>query len=979
MIILGLHFGHDAGVAVLRDGQVVSCVIRERQTRVKHAMTLDLGTIREALHDADVAIHDVNFCAVTSTQGVELIVDKPKEIAIYLGSNGHPSTVPCTMNRDQVPAMSRRVLPNLFAEQHLNSSARYTNGLYSKYFPEYRSFEGKSNELSGWIDEYTYDVLWRPSKTLKGLSATRLSADVKNESLRFGFHYPVSLSFEDCLVPAFFINHHMCHASSSYYQSGFRVAAIFSQDGGSGLGYDSGMFYYGEENRLYPIAPHHSILGVLYDLVAFHMNLGESSAGKLMGLSAYGRPVFYDRKFVGNKNDLVSLTKETEPAHIIEQWLYHCLSLAKDLGYDLEPFGDVGRMTAPVNADIAASTQKLFEENVLALTEVLHNYLRQEGIVVDNLCLSGGSALNCPANSRVVREARFKNVFVEPGCDDSGLAIGAVLNCYYNLLDQPLLRKAKGSFSSPSLGPRVAEAEILSAIESFKEQIIFEKTDDWARDAAYELESNRVIGWFYGRSEVGPRALGHRSILADARDLRNWERVNKIKRRELWRPFAPAVLESESEQWFSGIQLPSPYMLFNATVKSKDIPAVTHVDGSARVQTVNEGDGAFYDVLVEFFRLTKVPILLNTSFNGPGEPIVETPFDAVKFFIESELDVLYLDSYKLKRIPTTKTCRHLLEPSRATAVNVQTFMAEIEEAQCHRRAIPFLVEANYSGFNIVLHKERFWGVRRGISPENHVMELEELQASHGYESVIVCDSVDAVCAAIDRLQKVDQIEVVPIEFFKRVDELSSPLLVESRHGFNLVRYREKIWVVDQSAGSVDFLDPEQLQRLTAAGQLLKTQTVGEAQAAIDRVRAPYLVESKGGFNIISYKGKGWVVDQSAGEVDFYDREQLRDLAATGRLLEMESVEEARTVIDRVSKEDVSSPHIVESQSGFNIISHKGKAWVVDQSVGVVEFHDQEQLQRLMADGFITKVETLSEAKAILDENAKKCRAGVVND
>lgn len=970
MIILGLHFGHDAGVAVLKDGQVVSCVIRERQTRVKHAMTLDLGTIRKALQDADVAVHQIDFCAITSTQGVELIVDKPKEMAISLGGNGRPSNIPCTMNQDQAPALSRRVLTNLLAEQHVNSSAKYMKGLYSKYLPEYKSFEGGENELSGWIDDYVYEDMWHPPKTLKALSATRLSSGIKNESLRFGFHYPASLSLDDHRIQAFFINHHMCHASSSYYQSGFTRAAILSQDGGSGLGYDSGMFYYGEENRLYPIAPHHSILGVLYDLVAFYMNLGESSAGKLMGLSAYGKPAFYDRKFLGNKNDLVNLIKETELANIIDQWLYHCLSLAKDMGYDLEPFGDVARMTAPVNADIAASTQKLFEENVLALIEVLHNYLRQERIVVDNLCLSGGSALNCPSNSRIVREGRFNNVFVEPGCDDSGLAIGAALNCYYNILDQPLLQRTNGGFSSPFMGPRVAEAEILLAIDSFKEQIIFEKTGDWARDAAHELENNRVIGWFYGRSEVGPRALGHRSILADARDQKNWERVNKIKRRELWRPFAPAVLESESERWFSGIQLPSPYMLFNATVKSRDIPAVTHVDGSARVQTVNESDGAFYDVLAEFFRLTKVPVLLNTSFNGPGEPIVETAFDAVRFFVESEIDVLYLDSYKLRRIPTTKTCHHPIKPSITAAVNLQAFIAEIEEAQRQRQAIPFLIEANCSGFNIVLYKGRFWGVRYGVSLETHVMESENLQASHGYENVIVCDSVDAVRSAIDRLQKVDQVEVVPIDFSHRVEELGSPQLVESRHGFNLVRYREKIWVVNQSAGSVEFRDPEQLQRLAAAGQLLETKTMSEAQAAIDRVCAPRLVEAKVGFNIVGYQGKGWVVDQSVGPVDFCDRQQVQHLVASGRILELESVEEARAAVDRMSKEDVSLPHIVESRSGFNIINHRGKAWIVDQSIGVVEFHDQEQLQRLMASGSITKVENLGEARIIVDETTK---------
>lgn len=967
MIILGLHFGHDAGVAVLRDGQVVSCVIRERQTRVKHAMTLDLSTIRKALQDADVAVHQIDFCAITSTQGVELIVDKPKEMTITLGGFAGSSNIPCTMNKEgDIPPLSRRVLPNLFTEHHSNSSARYMKSLYSKYLPEYRSFEGKDNELSGWIDEYTYDSLWRPPKTLKELSTTRLSSSIRNEAMRFGFHYPASLSLDDYLVPAFFINHHACHASSSYYQSGFRVAAIFSQDGGSGLGYDSGMFYYGEENRLYPIAPHHSILGVLYDLVAFYMNLGESSAGKLMGLSAYGKPVFYDRKFLGNKNDLVNLTKETEPANIIEQWLYHCLALAKDMGYDLEPFGDVTRMTAPVNADIAASTQKLFEENVLALTEVLHNYLWQEGIVVDNLCLSGGSALNCPSNSRVVREGRFKNVFVEPGCDDSGLAIGAALNCYHNLLDQPLLEKAKDGFNAPSLGPRVTEVEILLALESFKEEIVFEKLSDWARDAAHELANNRVIGWFYGRSEIGPRALGHRSILADARDQKNWERVNKIKHRELWRPFAPAVLESESEKWFSGIQLPSPYMLFNATVRAKDIPAVTHVDGSARVQTVNESNGAFYDVLDEFFRLTRVPILLNTSFNGPGEPIVETPLDAVKFFIESELDALYLGSYKVKHVAISRVCRQSTDRLMATVANAQTFMAEIEKTRHRRQAVPFLIEADYKGFNIVVYKGKFGGLRHGITPEGEGIGLEILQSSYGCENIIVRDSVDAVRADIDRLQNVDRVEVLPVGHFKRVEVPSSPQLIESRRGFNLVRYRENIWVVDQSAGSVDFCDQEQLQRLATAGQLVKTKTMEEARALIDRIGAPYVVESRSGFNIVSCQGKSWAVDQSAGEVDFHDEQQLQRLAATGRLLKMESLEEARIAVDRVLHADADSPHIIESRDGYNIVSCRGNNWVVDQSLGSVDFSDEQQLRSLAATGRLVRAETISDARMVID-------------
>jgi carbamoyltransferase len=911
MIILGLHFGHDAGVAVLRDGQVVTCVIRERQTRVKHAMTLDVGTIRRALKDAGVTSNQIDFCAITSTQGVELIVDRPEDVSIALRRPDQADNVPCTMTRDGVPALSRRVLLNLFTEEHSDKSAIYTKRLYSKYLPEYKDWEGKEKELCGWIDEYVYDDLWCPPKTLKALSTARLSPAVRSESLRYGFHYPASISLQGCILPAFFINHHACHAASSYYQSGFNAAAVFSQDGGSGIGYDSGMFYYGEENRLYPIAPHHSILGVVYDLVAFLMNLGESSAGKLMGLSAYGKPAFYDRTFLGTRNDLINLTREVDLANIVEHWLYHCLSLARDLDYDLEPFGDTARMTAPINIDIAASTQKWFEENALALTGVLHSYLGENGIAVDNLCLSGGAALNCPSNSRIVREGRFKNVFVEPGCDDSGLAVGAALNCHYNLLDQPLPKKSSRQFVSPFLGPRVEKLDVLSAIECFKKHVQFEQISDLAVDAAHELEKNRVIGWFYGRSEIGPRALGHRSILADPRDVRNWERVNKIKKRELWRPFAPAVLESEAEKWFSGIQLPSPYMLFNATVKSKYAPAITHVDGSARVQTVNENEGAFYNLLVEFFRITKVPILLNTSFNGPGEAIVETPLDALTFFIGSELDVLYLDSYKVKHRTAGKpdvADRNPTEISRATTFNVHKFIADIEKGKIQRQTVYFLVEAGYKGFSIVVYNGHFVGLRHGIPGESQMLGLEALQASYGSANVIVCESVEAARAQIDQMRglwdaDLARVTVVPVEVFKPIEALSTPPIIESRHGFNLVSYRGKVWMVDQSAGAVDFRDQEQLKCLAATGHFLEVKTLGEARAAVDQMRkdevsSPHVVESRNGFNIVSYKGKSWVVDQSVGRVDFLDQEQLQCLVADGVVIEVETLSEARTLVDK---------------------------------------------------------------------------------
>jgi hypothetical protein len=216
------------------------------------------------------------------------------------------------------------------------------------------------------------------------------------------------------------------------------------------------------------------------------------------------------------------------------------------------------------------------------------------------------------------------------------------------------------------------------------------------------------------------------------------------------------VLESEAEKWFSGGPLPSAHMLFNATLKSKGIPAITHVDGSARIQTVNKNDGAFYDLLVEFFEITGVPILLNTSFNGPGEPIVETPIDAVQFFIDSELDVLYLDSYKIKRKTTSKADsakkNNPTESKKATALDTQKFMADIEKAQKQRLTTYFLVEVGYEGFNIVVFDGCFLGFRQSIGDVSHTLSVEALQERYAPEDVIVGDSVDAVRVQIDHLR-----------------------------------------------------------------------------------------------------------------------------------------------------------------------------------------------------------------------------------
>ncbi len=316
----------------------------------------------------------------------------------------------------------------------------------------------------------------------------------------------------------------------------------------------------------------------------------------------------------------------------------HCLKLAGEMGYDLEPFGKSDQVLAPINVDIAASTQKLFEEIYLVAVDALAKIITKVGSRTDNLSLSGGCALNCPSNSRIFRESRFRNIFVEPGCDDSGLAVGAASWLYHNVLDQALPDQTAEARADPYLGVKTADdaATIKAALHDAGDKVHFTVCTDAAQSAAEDLAADKVIGWFEGRSEIGPRALGHRSILADPRQGANWERVISSRAVKSGGLSHPAVLESEAETWFQGLPRRSPYMLFTGTVRSHDLPAITHSDGSARVQTVDSSCGEFFRVIQHFFGKTGVPVVLNTSFNGPGEPIVETPEHALRFLIHSK-------------------------------------------------------------------------------------------------------------------------------------------------------------------------------------------------------------------------------------------------------------------------------------------------------------------------------------------------------
>ncbi len=650
MNILGLQFGHDAGAAVVRDGHIASFVLRERLARIKHAMSLDLPTIERALADAGMTESAIDYVAITSTQKTELIARDPKRLAISL--DRHPGhTAPCSLvgifanGKVDVSGLLSSFAMELLYRNKKEDLSRHS---VSCYFPEYKTVPASEFFHLGWLDTYITAEPWATQPKLDDFPVRDYSRFVATDVLRHGFHYPATLMLNGRKIPAYFVNHHMAHAASIYYPAGLERAAILTHDGFSGAKtYHSGMFYYGDGHRIFPLAPHHLMIGAIYETAGVRLNLGLiGPAGKLMGLAPYGEPKFVLPRFVGNLFDLAA-SGINRPA---DEWVSHCLARAQALGYDMRAFRNPAQMTAPINADIAASTQQLFDETMLATVAAFHGMLDRMGLRDLPLCYSGGTALNCPANSLIARDDRFSAVHVPPWCDDSGLALGAALALYHNVFDQPLVSVVpNGQPVDAYLGTAYDDEAVRAALDRYADQVHWEQRSDWAEAAARDVAANLVVGWFEGRSEIGPRALGHRSILADARDPDNWSRVNRIKGREPWRPFAPAVLAEKAAGWFEGGPLPSPHMLFTAQVKSNDVPAITHVDGSSRIQTVGPACGAFRLMLEHFDSLTGVPLVMNTSFNGPGEPIVETPDDALRFFVASGLDALYLEGRRIAR------------------------------------------------------------------------------------------------------------------------------------------------------------------------------------------------------------------------------------------------------------------------------------------------------------------------------------------
>jgi len=433
-----------------------------------------------------------------------------------------------------------------------------------------------------------------------------------------------------------FAEHHQSHAASAFLPSPFEEAAILTCDGvGEWATTTQGVGRGNQFELIKEIRFPHS-LGLLYSAFTYYLGFKVNSAEyKVMGAAPYGDPKYADQIF----DELVDLRDDGSFKLNMKYFAYDYGLTMTNHKFD-KLFGEPRRESESAmeqfHWNMAASVQRVTEEIMLRIVRDLH---QKTGL--KNLCMAGGVALNCVSNGRIIREGPFDDLWVQPAAGDAGGALGAALFVDNCVLDNPRKTRMEHAY----WGPSFSDEAIRSYLDARGARYRSLSRDEMIAETARRLSDDQaVVGWFQGRLEWGPRSLGSRSIIADARNQDNWKRVNlKIKFRESFRPFAPAVLADKASEWFD-IDRESPYMLLVCQVHGgKRIPAVTHVDGSARLQTVTrESHPEFYDLLAAFDEQTGCPVLINTSFNVRGEPIVCTPDDAYLCFMRTQMDVLVL-------------------------------------------------------------------------------------------------------------------------------------------------------------------------------------------------------------------------------------------------------------------------------------------------------------------------------------------------
>lgn len=451
--------------------------------------------------------------------------------------------------------------------------------------------------------------------------------------------------------PVKYIEHHLSHAASSYYISPFNTSVIVTLDGVGEWATTTVGFGRGNNIRIDREIHFPHSLGLLYSALTYYLGFGVNDAEyKVMGLAAYGDP----GQFRKEMNELV--TSFHDGSYTINQKYFDYAWADRMTNKRLEELFDVPRRVPespmkPSYENIAASLQEKLEEVVIALLNATYSQYN-----CPNLCLAGGVALNSVLNGKILSRTKFKKLYIPPDPGDGGGAMGAALLHWYSY-NKKQTKKSDIQFS-PSLGPSYSSEHIQSALDIHNLSYIYiEDKEEYVKTIAKLLSKQKIIGWFQGRMEWGPRALGNRSILASAVKSEMKDIINsKVKHRELFRPFAPAVLDKHVHRYFKTDRNVSPsirYMLMVYPFTSrgrKEAPATVHVDGSGRLQVIERDDNPlYYDLVEQYGELTGSPILVNTSFNVRGEPIVCTPYDAIQCFLRTDIDYLAIGNFLVKK------------------------------------------------------------------------------------------------------------------------------------------------------------------------------------------------------------------------------------------------------------------------------------------------------------------------------------------
>jgi carbamoyltransferase len=594
LYVLGINAYHgDASAALIRDGELVAAVEEERFNRCKHCAGFPAEAIRYCLDVAGISIEEVE----------------------HVGISRDPSA---HLHKKILYAATR-------AAKSLGGGARAGT----------EAAERAGRGIFGAISERIANTA--KVRDLKADLAKHLG--VQKGSLKAKFHN---------------IEHHRAHLASSFYVSPFEQAALLSIDGFGD--FISTMWGVGRGNEIEVFGqveyPHST--GILYTATTQFIGFPHyGDEGKVMGLAPYGVP-----RFMEEFRDMIRTEEGGRFRLNLDYFRHHTegVEMSWDEGSPVigrifseeyvKRFGPAREKGEPLTdreRDIAASLQRRLEEVCFHILNHLH-----ERTGLTDLGLSGGVAYNSVMNGKILLHTPFKRIFVQPAAGDSGTAIGACYQIYNEILKQPRSFVMEGAYT----GPEFSENEIRDELEKNNLGFEFYSDHDVTRSAARDIADGAVVGWFQGRMEFGPRALGNRSIVVDPRRADMKEILNeRIKKREPFRPFAPSILEEEVGDYFEQTH-PAPTMLMVYQIREEkraSIPAVTHVDGSGRLQTVSrELNPRYYQLISDFNELTGVPLILNTSFNE-NEPVVCTPGHAIDCFMKTRMDVLYIGNYAVRR------------------------------------------------------------------------------------------------------------------------------------------------------------------------------------------------------------------------------------------------------------------------------------------------------------------------------------------